>query len=608
VRSTLARRRRVRYSSVKKWKRALGASTIPKPKYEAEGTKRLAGTREPFTRLEGKMQKAIALLVLLPLFMVVAAPGGAVEPDEAGYRRISVAEYRDKMKGGWIGQIAGVCLGAPTEFRYHDRIIPEAAMPVWKPGMINNAFGQDDLYVEMTFLRTMEQYGFDASIRQAGIDFANSGYMLWCANQAGRTNLRLGIAPPDSSHPKFNRCPNDIDYQIEADYSGLVAPGMPNVAVALGEKFGRLMNYGDGVYAGQFMGAMYAEAFFETDVVRIVEAALEAIPAESQYAEMVRDMVAWSKEYPTWQACWERCQEKYRKDPEYQKASNGGIDCKINGAYVLMGLLYGKGDLDQTMIISCRCGMDSDCNPSSSAGVLFTTIGFSKLPDRFSKELDETKVFSYTAYDFPALLDVCEKLARQAIEREGGRIEKGADGDVFVIPVKPAKPSKLELSWAPGPIADSRFSEDELEQIDSIKRGIAHVAPGWWIENCGDEMNPGFRAEERGHENILVTHPLDRDTACVLNGEPEIPAGKKTTLALTVGHHPDGDWDLVVRVNRKELLRKAVDKSTSTNGWIDINVDLSEFAGKEVYLTLSNEPTGWSSEAAYWSKIAIVSE
>ena len=39
---------------------------------------------------------------------------------------------------------------------------------------------------------------------------------------------------------------------------------MPNVAIELGEKFGRLMNYGDGLYGGQFIGGMYAAAFFET--------------------------------------------------------------------------------------------------------------------------------------------------------------------------------------------------------------------------------------------------------------------------------------------------------------------------------------------------------
>jgi len=555
-----------------------------------------------------------ARLALLSLVIpVIAAPVQAEAP--SAYRRLPVKEYRDKMKAGWIGQIAGVSWGAPTEFKYGDKIMPESAMPNWQPGMINHAFGQDDLYVEMTFLRTLEQYGLDCSIRQAGIDFANSGYPLWCANAAGRKNLRNGIAPPDSSHPRFNKCPNDIDYQIEADYSGLIAPGLPNVAVALGEKFGRLMNYGDGMYAGQFMGAMYAEAFFEKDIVKVVEAGLRAIPAECQYAEMVRDLLRWSKEVPDWQACWRLCQAKYRENPEYQKASNGGIDCKINGAYVVLGLLYGRGDLDQTIIISCRCGQDSDCNPSSSGGVLFTTLGFSQLPDRFSKELNEQSVFSHTAYNFPALLDVCEKLARQALVQEGGRIEKDADGrDVFVIPVQAVKPSPLELSWAPGPIAGSRFTEAERAQItalgtaEALQKAVDKFAPGWSLAQCGGDMDPGLRGEYRGRQNVLVTHPLDRETACVLSRKLDVPAGQKTTLQLTVGHYPDGDWDLVVKADMRELLRKPVGKATAHDGWLDVSVDLSEFAGKTVLVELLNQPTGWSWEAGYWAALGLVSE
>ncbi|MHC4560039.1 MAG: ADP-ribosylglycohydrolase family protein, partial [Planctomycetota bacterium] len=195
----------------------------------------------------------------------------------ADVRRIPVEDYTDKMKAGWIGQMAGVGWGGPTEFRYKGEIIPEDKMPQWKPELINQ-FHQDDIYVEMTFLRTLELYGMGASIRQAGIDFANSGYPLWHANNEGRTLLRRGIAPPDSGHPEFNRHADDIDYQIEADYAGLIAPGLPNVAIELGEKFGRLMNYGDGLYGGQFVGGMYAEAFFEDDIETIVLAGLKCIP------------------------------------------------------------------------------------------------------------------------------------------------------------------------------------------------------------------------------------------------------------------------------------------------------------------------------------------
>ncbi|MCY3017628.1 MAG: ADP-ribosylglycohydrolase family protein [Planctomycetota bacterium] len=532
-------------------------------------------------------------------------------------RRLPVKEYLDKMKAGWVGQMVGVSWGAPTEFKWNDKIMPEDKVPKWHDGMANEAFGQDDLYVEMTFLRSMEEYGLDVSIRQAGIDFANSGYPLWCANNAGRTNLRRGIAPPDSSHPKFNKCPNDIDYQIEADYSGLICPGMPNTAIAMGEKFGRLMNYGDGMYAGQFMGGMYAEAFFEKDIVKVIEAGLKCIPAESQHAEMVRDMLKWYKDEPdNWEKTWQSCQEKYRKNKEYQKASNGGIDCKINGAYVLMGLLYGKGDFDKTIIVSFRCGMDSDCNPSSSAGVLCTTVGFSKLPEKYSKGLKENVKFSHTAYDFPALLAVCEKLCRQSLEKFGGKVEKDANGEeVFVIPVVPPKPSALELSWAPGPIADSKFTEEEMAKIKvaatpkELAKAVEKKFPGWKVKDCGSDMDPGMRGEFRGKKDVLMTHPLNKETGCVLSRKLDVPADKKTSLHLVVSHHDQGDWDLIVKADGKELLKKLVSKDTATkDGWLETDVDLSPYAGKSVNVELINQPNGWSWEGGYWAEIAAKSE
>jgi hypothetical protein len=387
-------------------------------------------------------------------------------------RRISVADYVDKMKAGWIGQMAGVGWGGPTEFKYKGVIMGQEKMPKWRPEKINQ-FAQDDIYVEMTFLRTLEQYGLDCSLRQAGIDFANSGYKLWHANRDGRDNLRKGIAPPDSGHPKFNKHADDIDYQIEADYSGLIAPGLPNVAIELGEKFGRLMNYGDGVYGGQFVGAMYAEAFFEDDMVNIVRSALKSIPPDSQYAECIRDLLTWYNQNPKdWEKTWKLINEKYQLNSDYRRSSCRGaesdynIDAKINGAYIVMGLLYGQGDPDKTIIISTRCGQDSDCNPSNSGGVLFTTIGFKNLPDKFKSALNPEGKFSHTPYNFPTLVKVCEQLARQAVKKAGGRVEKNKKGlEVFVIPVRKPKPSKLQECWEAGPVANSKFSEQEMAQI-----------------------------------------------------------------------------------------------------------------------------------------------
>lgn len=408
--------------------------------------------------------RAVLTIITVGLSLVLIA--GCREP----VRRITVDDYVNKMKAGWIGQMAGVGWGGPTEFHYKSQIIPEDKMPAWKPEMINQ-FNQDDIYVEMTFLRTLELYGMNAPIRQAGIDFANSGYPLWHANRNGRDNLRKGIAPPDSGHPQFNKHADDIDYQIEADYSGLIAPGLPNVAIELGEKFGRLMNYGDGLYGGQFVGGMYAEAFFDDDMEDIVRAGLACIPKESQYAECIRDVLAWHKKNPNdWQKTWQLIEDKYQKNPDYRRFScdkgEFNIDAKINGAYIVMGLLYGKGDPDKTIIISTRCGLDSDCNPSNSGGVLFTTIGFKNLPDKFTSALNPEGKFSHTEYNFPSLVEVSKKLVRHAVTRAGGRIEKNAKGqEVFVIPIQKPKPSKLEQCWEAGPPANSKFSQAEMAQI-----------------------------------------------------------------------------------------------------------------------------------------------
>jgi len=533
-------------------------------------------------------------------------------------RRISVADYVDKMKGGWIGQMAGVGWGGPTEFHARGAILPADQMPQWKPEMINQ-FGQDDIYVEMTFVRTLELYGMDVSIRQAGIDFANSGYPLWHANNEGRTLLRSGVAPPDSGHPKFNRHADDIDYQIESDFSGLIAPGLPNVAIELGEKFGRLMNYGDGLYGGQLVGGMYAEAFFEDDIEKIVQAGLACIPKGSQYYECISDLLKWYRENPdNWEKTWQLIEEKYQDNPDYRRAScdkgEFNIDAKMNGAYIVMGLLYGKGDPDQTIIISTRCGQDSDCNPSSAAGVLFTTIGYAKLPDKFKSALNQKSKFSHTPYNFPMLIEVNKKLVRQAVERAGGSIEKDAGGgEVFVIPVAKPKPTKLEQCWSPGPVANSRFTEKEMAQITAtvgrdLTTAIEKLAPGWKVAKCGEDMNPGFYEELNGRKNVLLTHPLSQTTACVLSKEVDIPSGKKTKLSLIVGHHPEGDWTLIVKADGKELFKVPIGKETAKELWTLVEVDLSQYAGKKAKLELVNEANDWKFEAGYWAKIELVSQ
>jgi hypothetical protein len=524
-------------------------------------------------------------LIAWGIAFVGMSPAQAAGPE---FRRLPVKEYRDKMKAGWIGQIIGVSWGAPTEGRYQ-KIMPLDKMPPFTENLVNDAFGQDDLYVEMTFLRTMEEYGYDVPIRQAGIDFANSGYPLWVANAAGRGNLRNGIAPPDSSHPKFHNCAGAIDYQIEADYAGLIAPGMPDVVIALGEKFGRLMNYGDGVYAGQFMGAMYAEAFFEKDVMKLIEAGLRAIPKKCLYAGMVRDMIQWHKENPAdWEKTWTLAEKKYNQDRTYNISA---LDVKREGAWVLMGLLYGQSDLDQTMIISCRCGFDSDCNPSSSGGILFTARGMADLPDRYYRKLDETKIFSHTAYNFPRLLDVCEKLARQGLVRVGGRIEKDTDGgEVLVIPVKAPTPSKFEDLKNPGPIAGSLYSDAEMAKIHSPGlKWASRFLDGWTLSNCNLDQS-SMLWESQGRKNVFVLNGLTKGAKTYVLAKT-LPVGKPATLEFAAACDPKTDgWQVAIKAGGKDLANETVNQATMKDGWTQIRAALPANADKSLAVEIVMAP------------------
>ena len=84
------------------------------------------------------------------LFLLPALFTSLLGAADSGSRRITRAELRDRIEGGWAGQMIGVSYGAPTEFRSLGKII-EGELPKWTPDRVANSLNQDDLYVDMTF-------------------------------------------------------------------------------------------------------------------------------------------------------------------------------------------------------------------------------------------------------------------------------------------------------------------------------------------------------------------------------------------------------------------------------------------------------------------------
>ena len=382
------------------------------------------------------------LTVLLCSAMLLAACTPRVGVDKESSRQdgniqltsIDHKTLLDKMEGGWLGQMAGVAWGGPTEFSCQGIIMEREVN--WKPGSINDAYNQDDLYVELPFMEAMKAQGVNASWTIFGEYFKNTNFMLWHANDVGRTNLQAGIVAPDSGHYRYNPHADDIDWQIEADFAGIITPGQPEAAIDIAWRAGHVMNYGDGVYGGVAVAAMHSASYFAEDVNEIVEAGRQAVPEGSEYRQVIEDVIAWHGQNPTdWKSTWRLLQEKWGHDDRCPDGKNAefNIDAKLNGAYIFMGLLYGQGDFEESMRIAMHCGQDSDCNTSSVGGILGNWLGLSKIPDKFKSHLKNYRRFSYTDYHYVDVIELSEQLARQIVLMRGGSVEGTGDNEVWNI-------------------------------------------------------------------------------------------------------------------------------------------------------------------------------
>lgn len=391
--------------------------------------------------------------------------------------RIPREQMMDKIKGGWYGQAIGCAFGGPTEFRYSGGFIPDnipmtrayegdpSQMPgrihsrwrvpvVWydeilADNMVEDPGIYDDVYMDMAFVEVMAEHGVDAPLECFAEKFAHAEFPLWCANQNARYNILQGMDPSVSGYWKNSPHADDIDFQIEADFCGLVSPAMPCRSAQVGDAIGHMLNYGDGWYGGVFVGALYSLAFVCDDMPAIVGEAAKMIPEGTEFRSCIDDVLRFWKQYPDdWHMCWLRISESHSHEiGSFDGIFNGrSISAVINSAYVAIGLLYGGGDFWKTMEIATRCGQDSDCNPATAVGVLATAKGFSAMPQEWKDAAECIKdvPFPYSEWSLGDLSEVTARLVAENLELCGGGTV--TDG-MYEIRVQRPEPVRYEKSF-----------------------------------------------------------------------------------------------------------------------------------------------------------------
>lgn len=497
----------------------------------------------------------------LVLGLLVAISFSCSESTSTGekYLCLSKQELLNKIKGGWAGQTIGVTYGGSTEFKFNGTFIQDYQPIPWNDDLIKNTMVSwpelyDDLYMDLTFVEVFERLGLDAPADSFAYAFANADYILWHANQAARYNILNGMNAPECGHWMNNPHSDDIDYQIEADFAGLMSPGMPNSASDISDKIGHIMCYGDGWYGGVYVGAMYSLAFVYDDIQTIVNEALKTIPKQSTFHQCISDVIRWHKKYPDdWHQTWFEIQKKWSEDMACPEGIfvPFNIDAKVNAAYVVMGLLYGDGDFTRTLDISTRAGQDSDCNPSTAGGILATMIGYDKIPSYWSKSLLEAEdmEFKYTNMSLNKTYETSFKHALQVIERNGGAVENDS---VKILIQKPHE-VRFEQSF-PGlaPKIKEAFWQPVHKEISFTFTGTGFAWRGEAVKNSKDLEDYVFdvtffiNGEEQEKGKLPTSYKLRKHD---LLWRYDMPYGDYEVKMIINNPHPDYtiySWDYVI--------------------------------------------------------------
>lgn len=430
------------------------------------------------------MERSKIFLLFIP-FLLLASCGGNQKQENkraSGRYAITFDDLKDKIKGGWAGQTIGCTFGGPTEFKFKGTMIQDYQQMVWYDDYIKETFEQDpglydDVYLDFTFVEVLEKDGLKAPADQFAQALAREDYRLWHANQAARYNILHGIKPPASGHWMNNPHADDIDFQIESDFAGMMCPGMINSAAEICDRTGHIMNYGDGFYGGVFMAGMYATAFISDDIGYIIEQGLKPIPPQSKFYRAINDVIRWHKQYPDdWKKCWFEFEKKNTSEKGCPEGvfNSFNIDASVNAAYVVIGLLYGEKDFFRTMDIATRCGQDSDCNPATAAGILGVILGYNNIPAFWKPAVEKVMdvKFPYSGLTLHEVYELSYKHALKMIMQNGGDVVYNDVG----ISVQEPKLLILEQSFEKMyPVKELLVRKDYLDEsiiIDFSGNGI----------------------------------------------------------------------------------------------------------------------------------------
>jgi len=425
--------------------------------------------------------------------------------------KITLDEYRKKVLGCWMGKNIGGTLGAP--FEGHQGTVD---VDFYTHDITGDPLPNDDLDLQLLWLHGLEQYGKQLNAAILGELWLSYVTADWVEYGAGKSNMRMGIVPPLSGYVN-NLFRDSNGAWIRSEIWACVAPGHPDVAVRFAYEDAIVDHSHEGVYAEIFCAAMQSAAFAESNLKKLIEIGLSYIPEDCGVARGIKVAMDSYAAGDTWQEARKkvltavpgsfmhpvRAADDFVKDVPVGPL---GWDAPGNIGIVVIGLLFGEGDLGESICIATRCGEDADCTAGTVGSIFGIIHGIDVIPEKWIAPIGRniiTLCLNKTDWTFqipPTIDDLTERVLRVAPQILGGHICDYMN-------------------------AENGYDVNMKEDLFCPAVGKWHVNPWRW-HDLGDMMRPGPFAVR--HDFVIFNTVLD------YGGEMYIKEGEAKTFKLRI--------------------------------------------------------------------------
>lgn len=284
---------------------------------------------------------------------------------ETSRKIITYTEYFDKVYGCFLGKCIGGTAGGPAEGRKELLDFP------LNEELLHQTLPNDDLDLQILWLELIEAVGFDVTARDMAREFYEKVPYGPGEYAYFEKNYAHGIYPPTSGSYNNRYYKNGMGCPIRAEIWACIFPGSRRLIGRYVEMDGSLDHERDSIDAERFLAVFESELFFGFTLREALDTALCEVPSDSKLGRVLRDTISWHDEGLDWKLTRGKILRSY-----------GHADCTNmyqNLGFILIALLYGKGDFRETIRIGLACGYDTDCICATAASILGIIRGADKL-------------------------------------------------------------------------------------------------------------------------------------------------------------------------------------------------------------------------------------